>query len=82
MATRYCMYCLCFREDAGFIFILHPSSGTKRGQCPPCQARRKKPRAELEQMAKNEAAARSARLSEMAKVAAERKLKNENTCDK
>lgn len=51
MKQRFCPYCQCFRKDEGFKIILHPTTGTKRGQCPGCQERRKRPRGELVELA-------------------------------
>ena len=73
MADRYCPYHQGFVADEGFKVILHPSSGTQRGMCPACQARRKQPRAELQALADSERAARSAKASRAALEARQRK---------
>lgn len=72
------MYCQCFRKDEGFIFIVHQKTGSKRGQCPPCQEKRKLPRSELDRQAKQDVEARRARAVQVAKEAEERKRKNES----
>lgn len=75
---RFCMYCQHFKKDEGFKFIVHPKTGSKRGQCPSCQERRKLPRETLNDLAKQEAEARRVRAAEIAAEAAERKRKNED----
>lgn len=73
---RYCAYCRVTRDDVGFKTVFHPASGTSRAQCSPCQEMRKRPREELDQRAKQDAAARAAANSEFQKsLAAERRKK-------
>lgn len=75
-AQRYCGYCRSFKPDEGFKFVLHVNTGSKRGQCPPCQELRKKPRSDLEAMARREQELRSKTLSEAAKRSAAERKKN------
>lgn len=54
MLERFCPYCQCFRADAGFRTILHPKTMSKRGMCPYCQEKRKRPHSELVAMAEQD----------------------------
>lgn len=48
------MYCSNWRDTAGFKMVLHTPTGSKRGMCPVCQELRKRPRAELVELAEKE----------------------------
>lgn len=78
-ATRFCPYCRQHKPDEGFKFVLHVGSGSKRGQCEPCQEIRKLPRAKLNELAKQEGDARRRTLSQKVKATIQRKRLNENT---
>lgn len=70
---RFCPYGRHFVPDEGFKIVYHPASNTQRGMCPACQAKRKLPRAALQELADQERAARSAKAQEAAAAARERK---------
>lgn len=61
MAERFCPYCRIFRVDLGFVKVRHPSNGSSRSMCEPCQTIRKKPREELEALAKRDSDERNKR---------------------
>lgn len=61
MAERFCPYCRTFRADFGFVKVRHPVNGSSRHMCPPCQEIRKKPREELEALAKRDSDERNKR---------------------
>lgn len=77
--VRFCPYCRNYKPDKGFKFVLHPSSGSKRGQCPGCQATRKLPRERLEEMARQDGEDRRTKLSEAVKASYERKRNDEKS---
>lgn len=54
VSERFCAYCQNFKSDIGFKFITHLKTLTKRGMCPPCQARRKLPHSKLIEMAEQD----------------------------
>lgn len=60
MKDRFCPYHQGFVLDEGFKFIPHPATGTSRGMCPSCQAKRKRPHHELVALAAREKAERDA----------------------
>jgi hypothetical protein len=70
--TRFCAYCRQFKPDTGFKFVVHAQTLSKRGQCGSCQETRKKPREELNEMARKEVAARRAAQSAAARAAHEK----------
>lgn len=79
MSDRFCPYCRNFREDVGFKPIFHLATQSKRMQCPPCQATRKKPRETLIALAKQDGEARRQLISEATKRGIENKRrKNED----
>ena len=59
--ARFCMYCSNWRDTAGFKTVLHTQTGSKRGMCPVCQDLRKKPHAELVELAEKEKQLRNKR---------------------
>jgi hypothetical protein len=73
MKKRFCPYGQHFVDDAGFVFVLHPKSMTKRGMCPTCQAKRRLPRSEIERMTKEERDARRASTVSASKQALEKR---------
>lgn len=76
---KFCAYCRRHKKDDGlFKAILHAASNTLREQCGACQATRRKPRTELNQLAKREAEERKARASEEIRAALDRKRKSED----
>lgn len=72
---HFCHYCRCHKPEAGFKFVIHKGTLSKRRQCADCQAVRKLPRAELERRAAVEVAARSKQISETTKAALDKKRK-------
>lgn len=74
---RFCIYCRRTKVDQGFKMIPNSAKGSAGAQCPACQDIRKKPRVELEALAKRESQERSARASRVAKQAAAERRKNE-----
>ena len=75
--TRFCPYCRNFKADVGFKFVVHDKTGSKRGQCPACQAMRKRPVEELRALAIKERDERRKLQSEAAKRRIE-ELRKEN----
>lgn len=58
---RFCMYCSNWRDTYGFKMVLHTQTGSKRGMCPSCQELRKRPHAELVELAEKEKQQRNKR---------------------
>lgn len=58
MRVRFCAYCRREKADEGFKFITNNRKGSTSAQCAICQEIRRLPRAELEEIAKAEAAER------------------------
>jgi len=58
---RYCLYCMKQKPEEGFKEVLHAATRSVRGQCLDCQEKRKKPRTELEKLAKAESKERKKR---------------------
>lgn len=77
MKQRFCPYCRTFRDDVDFKFVIHVKTGSKRGQCTPCQEMRKRPREELQKLAQEDADSRRQTQSLAAKVAIEKKRKGD-----
>lgn len=73
---RFCQYCWRLKPDEGFKFILNVKSASRSAQCPACQDLRKKPRVELEEMARKEVAAKARENSRLALQREERKRRN------
>jgi hypothetical protein len=51
---KFCAYCRNWHPPVGFKTIVHVGSGSRRAMCPTCQNIRKKPREELEKLAKQQ----------------------------
>jgi hypothetical protein len=54
MLEKFCGYCNRFKDGLGFRTILNIRNKSKRGMCPSCQEIRKRPREELEALAKRD----------------------------
>lgn len=57
----FCNYCNRFKRGEGFRFLRHPQSGTPRRMCPPCQAVRKLPPEQLQQLTERQKLERKSR---------------------
>lgn len=62
MNQRFCMYCSRWRDPNCFTSIVDHKSGSKRGMCQPCQEMRKRPHAELVELAEKQKLMKKERL--------------------
>lgn len=75
MKTKYCHYCRSTKPAEGFKLIRNSTASSIRNQCVSCQAIRKKPREELEQLARQDAANRNKNISDAVKRSIEERKK-------